>query len=140
VAELICEACGEAVERGTLICPECGQTKFATRRMETEQVTPQCVLSFPWGDVSLKEEDTLTIGRDPWYSSVASELSHHLDISRQHGSLSYVSGSLVVQDAGSRNGIFVDGKRVEVDFPAVLQYSGSIVFGKSVQVGVELVS
>jgi pSer/pThr/pTyr-binding forkhead associated (FHA) protein len=139
VAELICEACGEAAEQGTLICPECGQTKFASPRVEIEQLTPQCVLSFPWGDVSLKEEDALTIGRDPGYSSFASELAHHLDISRQHGSLTYVSGSLVVQDAGSRNGTYVDGERVEGDFPSVLQKSGSVVFGKSVEVGVDLV-
>lgn len=120
------------------MCLLCGHTKFVTPRSESEQAVPQCVLNFPWGAVILEEDETLTIGRDPEYSSVASELTHHLDISRRHGSFSYVNGSLVVHDAGSRNGTYVNGEPVDDQFPAVLQDSGTVILGKSVEVGVDL--
>lgn len=49
-----------------------------------------------------------TIGRDPRCSLVLSDLG----VSRLHARIARVGGVVIVEDLGSRNGIFVDGRRV----------------------------
>ncbi len=53
-------------------------------------------------------EEGILLGRDPECAVAIPDQG----ISRQHARLLYRSGEVWVQDAGSRNGVFVNGKRV----------------------------
>lgn len=53
-------------------------------------------------------DETLTFGRDDNNDIIIDDDG----VSRVHGELSFDNGTLWLQDTGSRNGIFVNGKRI----------------------------
>lgn len=60
------------------------------------------------GDVVTVREGGMTIGRAEGNDVVID----HVDVSRFHARLLYDNGSLWVRDVGSRNGVFVNDKRL----------------------------
>lgn len=66
------------------------------------------------GEVVRVPEGGLTLGRAPDNDIVM----HGEGVSRYHAELRYDGGSLWLRDAGSRNGIFVNGSRV-TDYKAL---------------------
>ncbi|MFT7519447.1 MAG: pSer/pThr/pTyr-binding forkhead associated (FHA) protein [Kiritimatiellia bacterium] len=58
--------------------------------------------------VLVPEEGTVTMGR----AADDDVIIHDDGVSRYHARLLYNEGSLWLRDAGSRNGVFVNGKRV----------------------------
>lgn len=54
------------------------------------------------------DDDALSIGRDP----ACSFLVEHPSVSRLHARLAGVPGGWMLEDAGSKNGCFVDGERI----------------------------
>jgi len=61
------------------------------------------------GKVSLSPHHPLTIGRTPVNGIVITSLT----VSRQHAAISYKDGAYIIQDLNSRNGTFLNGKRVQ---------------------------
>jgi pSer/pThr/pTyr-binding forkhead associated (FHA) protein len=81
------------------------------------------------GQVFPLSEDTISIGRDPLSDIVINDP----EVSRQHARLTLAGDSYSLQDMGSTNGTFVDGKRLSGD-PVVLRPGQAIMFGSNVTV------
>jgi DNA-binding winged helix-turn-helix (wHTH) protein len=71
-------------------------------------------LTFRSREVQLVDGDTL-IGRDPESHVCIDEPS----VSRRHAIISTTADGAVLRDLGSRNGTFVDGRRIEAPTPLV---------------------
>ncbi|MFO0696030.1 MAG: ATP-binding cassette domain-containing protein [Polyangiales bacterium] len=81
-----------------VFCPHCGS-----------ELTPRAVDCQSCGG-SLTGPGSVTVGRDPSNLLVL----HHPSVSARHALVSrHESGNLLVVDLGSRNGTFVDGKRID---------------------------
>ncbi|HSM56600.1 MAG TPA: FHA domain-containing protein [Candidatus Sulfomarinibacteraceae bacterium] len=72
-------------------------------------------------------EDNITIGRDPVVDIVLNDP----EVSRQHARLTRVDDGYQIQDLGSTNGTFVDGKRLAGD-PVALTPGMVITMGSNV--------
>lgn len=140
MADMKCLACGTTYEDAPALCRECGGDRFERISSATgaPPEDPGCRLHFPWGTQTLRQDESVHLGRDPDFSPLASDLEHHLDVSRRHAKLSYANGHLMIEEAGSRNGTYLNGERVEDDFPAFISSTTTVRFGKSLDVRVEI--
>ncbi len=62
-----------------------------------------------WGETPLNPTKILTIGREP----TASLLINHYAVSRHHAEITYANGHFLLCDLGSKNGTFLNDKRLE---------------------------
>ena len=79
------------------------------------------------GDIILLELDVITMGRDP-ISDIPLE---DAEVSRHHAKMTLRDGGYELQDLGSTNGTFVDGKRLEGE-PVLLSPGQVIMLGSNV--------
>jgi NADPH-dependent 2,4-dienoyl-CoA reductase/sulfur reductase-like enzyme len=63
----------------------------------------------PWAETPLSPTRILTIGRDP----NASLSINHYAVSRRHAEITYAHGHFLMRDLGSKNGTFLNDKRLE---------------------------
>jgi FHA domain len=72
---------------------------------------PVAVIEFPWGETEIRGD--LFVGRD-WRSPLADRLQDekYRYVSRQHAQVFDENGALHVRDMGSKNGTYVNAKRV----------------------------
>jgi hypothetical protein len=117
-----CSACGAALEPGASACAACGAPAHEpTAEFPpvpgplNEPVTKESVeLDGPVlvvrrgpevGERFYLDRPRLTIGRDP----VSDIFLNDITVSREHAVLSSVAGDVSVEDAGSLNGVYVNG-------------------------------
>ena len=62
-----------------------------------------------WMETPLSQTTTLTIGREP---DATLFINHHI-VSRRHAVITYANGCYLLSDLGSRNGTFLNDKRLE---------------------------
>ncbi len=62
-----------------------------------------------WVETPLSQTTTLTIGREP---DATLFINHHI-VSRRHAMITYANGCYLLRDLGSRNGTFLNDKRLE---------------------------
>ncbi|MGD8858118.1 MAG: FHA domain-containing protein, partial [Chloroflexota bacterium] len=79
------------------------------------------------GQVIALEDDVLTLGRDPLSDIILDDP----EVSRHHARLALLAGGYAIQDMGSTNGTFVDGKRLTGD-PITLKPGQVIMLGSNV--------
>lgn len=79
------------------------------------------------GQTIALEDDVLTLGRDPLSDIILDDP----EVSRHHASLSLQAGGYAIQDMGSTNGTFVDGKRLTGE-PLPLNPGQVIMLGSNV--------
>jgi DNA-binding winged helix-turn-helix (wHTH) protein len=89
--------------------------------------TPPSVATLTWGDRSIPlGEGTHVLGRDP---SVAVWIDSPV-ASRRHAAITVAPGSVIIEDLGSHNGTFVNGRRL--DAPSRLADGDEIRVGPAV--------
>jgi hypothetical protein len=84
---------------------------------------PELNVRTPGSDLTLRGDSEYRIGRDPRAAIVLNDER----VSWRHARLGLVDGTWVLQDAGSRNGIWVAGERVariEIRGPLVVRFGG----------------
>ena len=114
--------------------------------MVRPQVRAGTVLDFGWGTVRIEdetrtgpyEEGRTRIGRDREFSEIAPRIEHHDTVSREHAELGRgADGALWVRDVGSRNGTYVNTRRIESGHRTRIRIGDEIVFGTDLRARVE---
>lgn len=112
-AELICAGCGAEMREEWLRCPYCGRERLVAENGD-ETGAGDCYLSVLKGAgvggyyrISLS---TTTIGSDDSNNIVLEDSA----VSPRHARIYKVEGGCFIEDLGSKNGTFVDGRQVEV--------------------------
>jgi DNA-binding winged helix-turn-helix (wHTH) protein len=100
--------CGDVVDLGAVAAPGAGGTRWW----------------LAWRDATLPlAEGENTVGRNPanrvWIDGTS--------VSREHARIVIAGGRATIEDRGSRNGTFVDGKRISARHP--LQDGSVVAFG-----------
>ena len=136
---MICPNCKKEVSEDISFCPYCNyQIQEDTALLEKATVTGKEVEVKPSTDkvntIAIKkgpsagtefliEKEEIIIGRDP-----ASDIFlNDVTVSRRHARIFFEKNEAFIEDLGSLNGIFVDGKRVE---KAHLKPGAEIQIGK----------
>lgn len=120
----VCPACGADLETGASTCPACGRPVHeATAEFPpvagplTEPAAHAVDLDGPVlvvrrgpevGERFYIESDRLTIGRDPESGIFLNDIT----VSRDHAVLTCVGGAVTIEDAGSLNGVYVNGASI----------------------------
>ncbi len=79
-------------------------------------------------------KESFTIGRSPQCEVVIP----HEGISRKHCQISYKDGDLYIEDLGSVNGVYIDGKKIASNTPTKFQTFLSVSFGSVQSLRIEL--
>ncbi len=120
-----CPACGSALEPDVHDCPECGvAVREATASFEpvpgpmsvaaphetAENDGPVLVVRKgpEIGERFYLDRPRLTVGRDPGSDIFLNDIT----VSREHAVLTLAAGEVSVEDAGSLNGVYVNGASV----------------------------
>ena len=74
----------------------------------TKATRPECIDPL-WMETPLSQTKALTIGRAP---DATLFINHHI-VSRRHAMITYANGCYLLRDLGSRNGTFLNDKRLE---------------------------
>ncbi len=122
-----CAHCEAVIPGGQGTCPYCG---------ESLSTNPRIVLEWPWGAETLDQE--LIVGRDPEASPLALRLQDYGNLSRRHARLRPAAEGLWIEDLGSTNGVFVDGKRLTPHQPFLLAENGQLRLAKDFVVRVRV--
>jgi NADPH-dependent 2,4-dienoyl-CoA reductase/sulfur reductase-like enzyme len=80
-----------------------------------------------WMETPLSQTQALTIGREP----DATLFINHPIVSRRHAMISYANGCYLLSDLGSRNGTFLNEKRLEPYSAHILHPQDKIRIGKA---------
>jgi len=78
-----------------------------------------------WVETPLSQTTTLTIGREP---DATLFINHHI-VSRRHAMVTYANGCYLLRDLGSRNGTFLNDKRLEPHSMHILHQHDKIRIG-----------
>ncbi|HXZ03934.1 MAG TPA: FAD-dependent oxidoreductase [Ktedonobacteraceae bacterium] len=78
-----------------------------------------------WSETPLSQTKALTIGREP---DAVLFINHHI-VSRRHALITYDNGCYLLRDLGSRNGTFLNEKRLEPYCEHILQPHDMIRIG-----------
>ncbi len=136
---MFCPNCKKIVSEDVSFCPHCNhQIQEDTALLKTSALAGNEVEVKPSTDkvhtVAIKkgpsagteffiEKEEITIGRDP-----ASDIFlNDITVSRRHARIFFEKNEAFIEDLGSLNGIFVDGKRVD---RAHLDQGAEIQIGK----------
>lgn len=119
-------------------CPNCqlenppGSTKCArcSTRLNSESKEPQLV--WPWGVGDIPQP--LRIGREPGFSPISDRLQMFRSISGYHAEIVTGPSGVLLTDLNSRNGTFVDGRRLEPHKAERLRNGMTVRFGWEVEV------
>lgn len=132
-----CPSCGEDIEVEGAPCPRCRQEEptesfspvdAGEKELTEEQLAAAELLLVVHkgpevGERFYIDRPRLTIGRDPESDIFLNDIT----VSREHAQLSYTGESVTVRDAGSLNGTYVNGIRVE---EAVLRAGDVLQIGR----------
>jgi FHA domain len=80
-----------------------------------------------WMEIPLSQTQALTIGREP----DATMFINHPIVSRHHAMISYANGCYLLSDFGSRNGTFLNDKRLEPYRAHILRPHDKIRIGRA---------
>lgn len=127
-----------AKENACLVCPSCGcsNPKDAERcgrcddRLRSSAVSLS--IAWPWG-----EETSLTgilvIGREPEFSSLATNVESYANISRRHAEIFEKGGSFFLRDLNSINGTFINNRQLRPHTPERLVSGMEIRFARDLK-------
>jgi hypothetical protein len=134
----ICRACGKDVEAIDGTCPECGAafdggtesfdaviTDEPGVAAESPSVSEPLLVvqkGHEVGERFVLDGDSFTVGRDPKSDIFLNDVT----VSRRHATIRRVGTEVSIEDAGSLNGTYVNGVRVD---------EGVLEHGDVVQVG-----
>ena len=120
-----CPACGAAVTKGATECSSCGES--LPERTASFEPVGERVVGAPAGDTSTDgpllvvrkgpevgerfylDRSRLTVGRDP----LADIFLNDITVSRAHAVLEVSAHAVDIADAGSLNGVYVNGVSVD---------------------------
>ncbi len=135
-----CPTCGTVVDASHRECSACGCTLDGAttpfepiRDVDAEQHSPLVegapalvVRKGPQaGERFFVDQDEITIGRDPGCDVFLNDIT----VSRRHATLRMAAGVVSIEDAGSLNGTYVNGVRVD---EAVIGEGDTVQIGKFV--------
>ena len=80
-----------------------------TGEYQAAKVTGHDCIDPLWMETPLSQTKALTIGREP---DATLFINHHI-VSRRHAMITYANGCYLLRDLGSRNGTFLNDKRLE---------------------------
>lgn len=126
-ANVECPVCHTGNPPSETYCMDCG-FELSGEPVAVEdipEIAPAGTLVTPDGlrEFALRQGEN-TIGREN-----ADILLSHNTVSRRHGKIIVQDGRALVQDLGSTNGTFVDGRRIEGDEQVELKDEVDVVFG-----------
>jgi len=122
-----CAQCEALIPPESAVCPYCGESL----RMEA-----RLMIEWPWGEAAIDRE--LIVGRDPDCSPLAAQLQQYGNLSRRHARLWPAAEGLWIEDLGSTNGVFVNGKPLTPHQPLLLTESGQVRLAKDFVVQVRV--
>jgi pSer/pThr/pTyr-binding forkhead associated (FHA) protein len=99
-------------------------TNIAGEEQAGTEIAPEHIAP-PWAETPLSPTRILTIGREPNASLV---INHHT-VSRRHAEITYANGHFLLRDLGSKNGTFLNGKRLEPHSVHILNPHDQVRFG-----------
>ncbi len=122
-AAIVCPVCNEKIPAGTGACPRCGFKLIgATQTFTPVSAEPPApvvdsgavpaleVVKGPYaGEDFVLGQGTFTLGRDPSCDVFLSNMT----VSRHHATITVDGARVLIKDAGSLNGTWVDGKVVD---------------------------
>jgi NADPH-dependent 2,4-dienoyl-CoA reductase/sulfur reductase-like enzyme len=79
----------------------------------------------PWAETPLSPTRILTVGRE---LDAVLFINHHA-VSRRHAEITYANGHYLLRDLGSKNGTFLNGKRLEPHNMHILNPHDQVRFG-----------
>jgi hypothetical protein len=91
----------------------------------------RAIIRFPWGDATV--DALLRIGRDADYSSLAPQLREFVFISRRHAEIARDGNRFLLNDAGSLNFSFVNGRKLTPGEPVELRPGDKLKFASQVE-------
>ncbi len=94
------------------------------------------IVEWPWGEATIDRE--LIVGRDPECSPLAVQLQQSGNLSRCHARLWLAADGLWIEDLGSTNGVFVNGKPLTPHQLLLLTESGQVRLAKDFVVRVRV--
>lgn len=100
--------------------------KLSKPRIESEKFIELRGYDFLKGKVPFYHSESINIGRDPEWADLEID---HLFASRHHAVISYIDGRLCIKDLNSRNGTYIDGKRIISNEDIPLRKGSIISFG-----------
>ncbi len=99
-------------------------TNIAGEERAGKEIAPEHIAPL-WAETSLSPTRILTIGREP----NASLLINHHAVSRRHAEITYANGHYLLRDLGSKNGTFLNDKRLEPHSVHILNPHDQVRFG-----------
>lgn len=157
---LVCTNCGHKNREGTLFCEDCGRkladggaVTIPTRRIEDDP--DEAAARATWGSATINTEMSvvmhirdasqpltftptrrLIFGRSDTNSSVQPDIDLNpygaveKGVSRHHAIIEFNEDTLMLLDAGSANGTFLNGQRLLPNQPRVLRDGDEVRLGK----------
>lgn len=131
-AAVECRSCGVALDAGLLLDRTAaipaihgdGGRDVEVRVSERETVAQLVVTRGPNLGSRYQVSGQITIGRSPSSTVLLDDVS----VSRSHAVVSATAEALVIEDAGSLNGTYVNGRRIEV--PTALDHGDHLQIGR----------
>lgn len=123
----VCAGCGGQRRSGSDECDWCPPDQGA------ENGRGPLHLAGPWGSIQLGPAP-LRIGRSSPDRTIAAALADLDTVSRDHAEIVVHDGQAWVRDAGSANGTYLNGRRLDPDTPVQLTPGDVIGLGRSVQI------
>ena len=122
-----CDKCEALIPQESAACPYCGESFGMKARL---------ILEWPWGEAAIDRE--LIVGRDPECSPLAIKLQQYGNLSRRHARLWPAADGVWIEDLGSTNGVFVNGKQLTPHQPLLLTETGLLRLAKDFMVRVRV--
>ncbi len=105
-----------------------------TGEYQAAQTTQSECIDPVWMETPLSQTQALTIGREP----DATLCINHQIVSRRHAMITYANGCYLLRDLGSRNGTFLNNKRLEPYSVHILQAHDKIRIGTAMSYSLQL--
>lgn len=126
-ASVTCPVCQTANAPSETYCSDCGFLLSGSPIVVEEMPTPAEVGKFVTSDGA--REFILKAGENAVGRENADILLSHGTVSRKHAKVVVDGGRIYVEDSGSTNGTFVDGKRLSAEETVDLADGDEVVFG-----------
>ena len=99
-------------------------TNIASEKQEDKEIASE-QLAPPWAETPLSPTRILTIGREP---NTSLSINHYA-VSRRHAEITFAKGHFLLRDLGSKNGTFLNDKRLEPHSVHILNPHDQVRFG-----------